>query len=395
MRKKIPNFEELKKMKFKRCKICGAPLTVAKLREWKSDGLITNIMQIAIWRVRTTNIFLMEVDDCENLFRRLKERIGEKPIQRIFEGAKAHSCETIYQCYPKIMQPFFRLMMKLGEPTRIVNFSFVKSMPIAGNGIYRVLEYVLGKKMVVEALKETIFDVPLVSGDMLCLFYLAERLNGAKKDIPLKVSWKEKAESVVFTIEYGRESKGVQEYLPIRKFNFLPGNRTFERCPVCGVPKAISENYEWVDEKWWIIEKKTGKRIFSTCFEAINRVTDALAQELGENLYQMIMEIEKDYRKKYFSQHPDYKNLKNDEESYREKLEVFPQRGMGNPVRIEKQKKNLLVRIDNIYSSPLAAGWILSLYEHIEKREAEIEYTPNLEAGEKGFAIFKVSPKIF
>jgi hypothetical protein len=138
--------------------------------------------------------------------------------------------------------------------------------------------------------------------------------------------------------------------------------------------------------------KKTKEKMTTQCWETINRSIDTFAREFGDEVYDIILDSEKEYRKKYFNSHPDYQNLTNSEEDYKKSLQEFLWRGMGNPIEVEKKEKELFLRIDNPFSTPLLAAWIVALYEYLERIEAKIEYTSNLKAQEQGFANFKVSP---
>lgn len=392
MKKSEVNFEKLKG-ELKRCPRCGVPLKVSKGRKWNSNGTITQVLNLGLSNLSLTNTFFIEKEDNQNFFEKMRQKMGAPSIQRIYEGAKIHACETIYQCIPWGSRTLLKAILNFSSLRKGLFDKLTDNFSIYGFGIYKPIQYIPRRKMVVVAEQSSIFNPNLVAGDIVCLFYSIERIKGAKRGISVSVDWEKKNSKVLFTAKYQTEEKGVQEYLPSREIKFLPGNKKFSHCPICGVPKIVGEYYEWVDDKWWIIEKNTGKRIHAQCFETMNRVVDAFAKEFGVQIYSLALEIEKEYRKKYFSQHPDYQNLQNDSNTYRQKLEIFPLRGMGNPVKVEKQGRNLLVRIDNVYSSPLAAGWMAALYEYIEGEEAEVQYTSNLEAGQKGFAIFKVFPK--
>ena len=120
---------------------------------------------------------------------------------------------------------------------------------------------------------------------------------------------------------------------------------------------------------------------------ALNTIFAAFERELGPEIPQMIMEIEKEYTKKNFSS----LNLNGTEEDYRILFnpQDFGIKGWGNPVEVKKENTELRVRIDNPFNASLLAGKIGGYYEAIEKIEAKVQWMPNTE----GYTIITVSPK--
>ena len=366
----------MKKIIVKKCEKCGVPLGLhtlpfAKFTWWDNGTYGIKGGKAPHYQ------FFNEVEDALAVIEGIGEKMGF-PVERIFFGTMV---QAVLDAFIHMFNWRYSFFLKLGfVRKKIASDYFCPFAKLDGYGIFEVVNYRPKQGVIVKIRNPFHSD-------------MAVAMVGAYFKVVEKVPSVEIEKEVVNGAILARVKASLKEfkfleYFPYRQPKILPGNIKYERCSRCGVPLEFSNEFEWDLKKGSIRSKITGKRIIPMCRAGFYRVLDALREEIGEDISQVAMELEKEYRRKQLLS--SNLKLKGREKDYMNLLRPFTWRGMGNPVRVEKQDRVLKVKIENPYNDFLSAGFVGGLYEAIEKREARVQWTPSFESG---YSLVTVKPK--
>ena len=350
----------------KRCKTCGTPIFLKKEYQWRSNG--------TFGPGQTHHNYFIKYEEFNNLFYSIEERFGVSIGKIVAEAEKESAARYVDEILSglkgKIIRNGFLMRMALNRVT--------KSARILGDGDIQITELIYKKRM--KATFKNVFYPPFMAGELAGAFQSMCR-------VPTNVKWEKIEEEIIATAWALEKEPELAKYVASSVKSILPGDIIYERCQGCGVPKQITDNFEWNLQAGIITNKKTGERWLISATISLGMIFGALERELGKEIPRIIMEIEKEYTKKIFLS----QGLKGTEKDYRSLFDPkdFGIKGWGNPIEVTKKGKNLRVHIDNPFNEILLAGRIAGMYEVIEKTEAKVQWTPSTE----GYTIVTVTVK--
>lgn len=358
----------MKKNEERRCKSCGAFLYVSQNNKWKTNGTILSSGGQRL--IFFQNGFL------NNIFQEIEKRINASIGRIIFEAKRQSTKDYIDDALSgwKSVLMKNRFLFKKGIQ------EITKNGKMAGYGHIWLKECVWKKHAII------------VVNEPYNITFLAGDVGGAIQGLmgmPVDIKWERRNGKFNIRANTLLSAREISEYRFPAEKPTVPGNIVYNICPECGIPKEVTENFEWDWEKGLIFNTRTKKRwIIMGSTMPFDMILGALEKELGNEIPQMVAEIQKEYAKNNFHTF----SFGNTEDNYQTIFNPieFGVRGWGNPVEIKKEGKNLKAKIDNPFSEPVLAGIVAGIYEKKENIEADVQWTPNVE----GYTIITVTPKV-
>lgn len=179
----------------------------------------------------------------------------------------------------------------------------------------------------------------------------------------------------------GEHEKILEERLEIREYRHKDGDMELERCPTCGVPKALGE-YQWDFDRGIIESTRTGRRMALVGPYVLDPMFKELEAELGKNVVEMAVEAQRLFVKSGAYSVDEVSN----EEDFRTQLAL---RGSGNLRRIESNQKGLQMNIDNVANYMLTIGMAQAFFEMAYGEGSKVEW----ELSEEGNLEVLVTPR--
>ena len=354
-------------MVLERCGRCGLPVYVRLAAVWNDDGTVTGRF------VHKTRVVQAYCDELDYIIDGISERIGLDISKIVVEGerkaglaftdallGKAHGAAGMVARNPLVMRAVFGFVVRASKN--------------AGFGDLRLVEVKRNRGLRIEITDS--FNPAVMAGNILGSVEAYSRR-------PARVSWEGDARHVVITVEDDPDQVRADERLAPRLPVALPGDYSVERCGRCHMPLEVSRRYSFDLARGIAFENGTGRRIVTVMIDSLNAVFDELAEELGDEVRQMIVDLESDYIRENTSMPaaPD------ENKAFEELLGDLRIKGMGNPTEISLADDELLVRIENPFNEELLAGRVLGFYKELLGEPARVKWTPD----EEGFMFVKVT----
>jgi hypothetical protein len=359
------------------CRECSFPRLVSTFIRWQDNGTVVQLMR------KNFRVVILHHGFLENLFSNIEAKIGISIEHLAFEAQRNASKATFDAFKTKL--PGTNLFLKFKFVRRISVEFFHKVGVLTGMALSETVEYVPGRLGV--ARFKNPFNMDLMSANVVGAF---ESLEG----IPFAQTWeKEPGGTYLIHIEATGEKPEISERLSLEYEPLLPGNLQFDRCPRCKVPWALANSLKWMESEGTIVDTRTGARVIFLDGYMIKTVFRELAAELGDEIYDLMVEAQKDWTidnvgELGLSGGDGPLTLEELEAAYREYLKVLPLYGYGNPVKFEMHDGAVSLVVENPYEPSILAGTFQGLYEALEKKRSAVTW----EKTRPGVVSFTVTP---
>jgi hypothetical protein len=355
-------------MGLERCSYCGIPIYVRAAASWNDDGTVTGRY------ARRTRVVQVYADEINHVLSGIGDRIGLDIGRIVVEGERKAAVQfsrDLMASIPSLLAAVFHNRVM----ARPLNWFLFRSAKNAGLGDGKMLEYRWGRSLVAEFSDP--FNVPILAGDILGT---VEAFYGKTAE----VSWEQHGSMALIKIA---TREGASHVTDERLRPVLPPTVTarveLDRCPRCGIPLEVSRRYSFDLRSGIATEVSTERRIVTVIIDSLYSVFKELANELGEEIPRMIVDLESEYIME--NAPPVEPPLTAD--AMRVLLGDLAIKGMGNPVRVSVPAEGELeVRIDNPFSEELLAGRVLGYFRALRGGAEEIEWTPDTD----GFTVIRI-----
>lgn len=327
------------------CGHCGLPRGIGKGNAWHNNGVITAKQPP---HIRGT---LYDVEELNNLFPAISRRIDFDITRLVIEGKRKDGVR-----YTRSLIENLRRAGK--DPSPLDVFHMITHFcAYWGLGIAEVLEYREGEILSIKT--PDYYSDPMARGDWAGVFEAADGRRGDPR-------WRdEEARDIIDVVAVEGEpvlEERIEQEVELGIPFVEEGDLEYRYCPECGVPMAVSEQFEWNPEISLIRERISGRRFILHNTNGIVAVVRVLEEELGEEVGGIIAEISRDYARGYYGEIKDRTSLEAE-------LLKFPLRSWGRTATMKKEDGGYRVRIVNPYSPPVIAGRLWGLMEVFEERE--------------------------
>ena len=353
-------------MVLERCGRCGLPIYVRLAAVWNDDGTVTGRF------VHNTRVVQAYCDELDYIFDGISERIGLDISKIVVEGERKAGVAFT----SAMMDQWWGVAGALARAPLVMRgvFSFViRASKNAGFGDCRMTR--VKRNRLLEIQIDDPFNPAVMAGNILGA---VEAFTGR----PARVSWEGDEKSVVITVEDDPDAVRNDERLSPRLPIVLPGDYKVERCSRCHMPIELSRSYSFDLGAGIATEVSTGRRIVTVMIASLNAVFKELTEELGDEISQMIVDLESEY----IMSNATMPAMVDDHQAFAEMLGDLRIKGMGNPTEISLTDEELLVRIENPFSEELLAGRVLGFYRALLGDPAQVKWTPD----EEGFMFVRV-----
>jgi len=362
-----------KKMWFGNCRQCGFPRLVSHLLRWNSDGTIN-----AVFR-KGYRVVIFPTEFLDGLFTNVEDRLGISIRHLVFE-AQSNATKVLFEGTPGA-----RLVSRLNLGKRFtVEFGFNRLASMTGMFRSETLEYVPGSVGIARITNP--FQLDLAASIIVGAFEFLE-------DCPIEYSWEEDSpNSYVITVRPTPEESDVAKRLKMEFSPALPGELNCDRCPRCGVPRALN-HLRWVDEEGIILDRRTGTRVMMSYGYMVTAVFREMAKELGEEVNLLLVDAQREWTIRHvglLGLTTGDEPLGDDEleRAYRTYLGDLPAYGQGNPVTLELLDPGVRIEVLNPYQKYIMAGTLQGLFEALEKTGSAVEW----EEGRPGAVTYTITP---
>jgi len=331
------------------CEVCGVPKGITRGNIWYADGTITGKYPPYIKGT------FFDVDELNYLFRSLSEYL-DYDISDIVASGKYHDAKEYMSA----------MIEKMREASggRLPPDDELYSMmlyPICIWGIAMV-EFAERRpeKMVINV--KDPYSTPLLCGDVAGV---ADAVTGREYTASWEGSEREGTITVTPAQDYAETSERIEKGL---QYDIAPDSEELPctRCEACGAPTAVSELLRW-ERDWCRIEERTSGRRY--CFnntQGITVVLGMLAEELGGEIEQKMVDISREYSRSL------YEGLAGGLDEAAE-LGSFPYRGWGKVTDIPNAEGKRSLSVENPYNQILVAGRIWGMLEAAAGSSLRIE----------------------
>jgi len=195
---------------------------------------------------------------------------------------------------------------------------------------------------------------------------------------PFEHTWMEIDGNDVISITVSAKKPEVSERLAVYMPPLKPGNLSYPRCRVCGVPRELSY-LEWNEGEGIIMDTRRNVRMAFLDGFTPTTVFRELEKELGDEIYPVIIKAQKETTHRHLDElrlitPEDRRSPEGSRGIYRRVLAPLPLWGQGNPVRLEQDAGFLQVKVENPYNEHLLAGHMAAIFEAVEGVESEITW---------------------
>jgi hypothetical protein len=255
-----------------------------------------------------------------------------------------------------------------------VVYAFCQLSVWLGQAYTKALKYKPGKGG--DAIVRNPYNRELMAAIVLGAFESLERK-------PFEHTWRNDGSDDIICVRETDKRPEISERLEIEYPPTKPGHFYIPRCPSCGMPRELSY-LNWNEEEGTIIDNRRNTRLSFLDGFVPTSVFRELERELGDSIYPLIIQAEKDYTHKRIRElgiagrSTGVLPRRERESIYENALATLPLRGQGNPVDYKYGYDGLTVTVDNPYNEHLLAGQMAALFEVAEGKEAEVTwYSPD------------------
>jgi hypothetical protein len=325
---------------------------------WSSGG---NIFANDVER---TQLVYIKTDEVNNVLRGVAERIGV-PLGKIAARAEVPLGRRLGKAY---YSEYLSLIPggRITHPTFLMKNYYeriFKVFSILGFGRLSIASYRPRREITVSMRKP--YHPDLLCGLCRGFFEAAEGVGfeyGVDGEGTGPVS-------VTYRASGGKEGSGESERFRYEKKDPLPGNVEHRACGECGVPVRISQTFYWDENEGLVGNRKHHMREVVMPVDGLNALFRELAEELGDEVERMVVEIQGDFKKDAYLQ-PDIRERRN----YLALLRQQTVKGLGNFTVIERKGERLRVEVENPFNVPLLVGRVAGYYQALEGIPGKAEW---------------------
>ncbi len=343
-------------MKVKKCKVCGFCIPLARFLRFNDNGTITERLMPDFRAV------LIEADFITEVFRRIENDLGVSVQHIVFEAQRAASKAVIDSNIKGILAG-----ARVGAAKNITVNMFCQVAIWTGQAYAETVVY--KPKKYGEAILRNPFNRDIMAAVIVGAFESLEKM-------PFKHTWVNKRGEELILVRPDSARPPLADRIKIEIVKPKPGNRSFERCPECGVPIGLS-GLDWQEDKGIIMEMRRGVRMVFLDSYVPQVVFQELTREFGDLVYPTVVDAMKNFSLKWLKAEyldRDMELFANREKLYAEVLENLALRGQGNPVAFSSDSDKMIVTVENPYNPHLLAGHLSAMYELGEGRRANVEW---------------------
>ncbi|NPV58883.1 MAG: hypothetical protein HPY75_04375 [Actinobacteria bacterium] len=335
----------------KPCRECGVPRRFAREHAWLKNGTI----------VQSKNpdhrMIFIELDNITSTFQGVEEILGI-PIDRIIVEAKRRATyDFVDHMLPGVVKAVVRLV---GVRPVIRNVTALGR--VMGYGMVELARmrraHSEGDYVTISA--SELYSLPLFSGDLAGSFNAIDRREVGITHVEVSPGEYE------ITAHITPHPLELQERLKAKPYANKEGDIELERCPVCGLPRALSF-YEWIPERGVILHRESGRRMVALGPATLDAVISELEKELGEEIPRVVAEAQRRFLRSGFYGMEEARSR----EDLRRALAL---RGLGNLVGLEWGENRLRFHIENPCLEPVLAGLVWGIFELVTGRDGRVEW---------------------
>jgi len=350
------------------CEKCGVPTMVSSGLKWENNGVIS------LTSSPRNRMVLFESETIDNLFQGIEELIG-MPIEHIVIESR---CRETKRYIERAFPPEVRKIIDSKESSledRISKMSpeeketLFATMKVITQSIIDIAKnYGYGDQRLSELWErgeDSPWRVQLVRDPYSILFMAADNLGSVEafEGVDMQVKYERTGEEAYRTEVYpGEHSLELKERLKRRRYDFKPGEITYERCPECGIPLTVSRRF-WDLDRGTITDQETGRRMAIFGPFSVDSICDDLEMELGDAIPDTVIEATRRYIRKAWG----VDDWNRDGLTFQQMLAV---RGLGNIVHFEGDRDHLDMVIENSCLYLPIIGTIQALVEMAYRAES-------------------------
>jgi len=344
-------------MRIKKCGECGFSWVLAKVIRFNDNGTITQLFN------PNFRVVLIEGDFLTEVFQRIETELGLPILHIVFEAQRNASIHTIND---NLWGPLASARWTTFSKRFTVNM-FCRLAVWTGQSYAKTVVYKPG--WLGEAIVRNPFNRELMAAIIVGAFEALERM-------PYSHQWYRLGDDDVISIRPEPSRPEIAQRLTFDTPPPKPGKRSYPRCPRCGVPQLLK--LEWHPDEGIIMDTRRNVRmVFLDAYTPVV-VFRELAKELGEDIYPIIIEAQRDFslhhlRQEFLAGGKVGEEVDRDT-FYIAVLDTLALRGQGNPVDYDTTDGTLRVVIENPFQEHLLAGLLSAMYELGEGRRAEVSW---------------------
>lgn len=335
------------------CPRCGVPHFITQQHVWLNNGdIVQRGNQIS-------RLVLSESENIDPLFENIEAIIGT-PIEHIVITAVRRAVRSYLS--PMISE----------ETRRLIRSKKIDLGPIFGSmgDVARAMG--LGRVETVD-LRYEADDDALAIGRVInphsLLFSVGSLTAGSETiyGIDMGYSYQEASPGVYEITNFpSPHPEELKKRMWLPPYHHRDGGTELEVCKACGGPAALSA-YWWNLDDGIIIYRNTGRRIVMQGPSEMDVVFEALEEELGDTIPEVIVEAERRFTRNNFYSLFDVTTA----EEFRSVLAL---RGLGYLREIEVNRKGLNMRLDNAALPLIIVGMMQGVFEKALKIESTVEW---------------------
>jgi hypothetical protein len=327
------------------CGKCGVPFMVSTGLNWEANGVIS------LTSSPRNRMVFFESESIDQLFGGIEELIGA-PIQHIVIESRCRETKRyIERAFPPQMREAVARMAEAeaGEGPGVTAeekealLATIKAITLSIIDISRGYGY--GDQEISD-LWESGADYPwrnqIVRNPYSLLFIDADNL-GSVEACEVSSMWVKHRElgENEYSIEVfpGEHPIALDQRLKRKRYDFKPGDITWERCPECSIPLEVARR-RWDLNDGTITDLSPGRRMAIFGPLSVDSILDDLASELGESIPEAVVEAQRRYIRSAWSGD----KWKKDGVTFQQMLAL---RGMGNVQGFEGDRTHLTLSIQN------------------------------------------------
>jgi hypothetical protein len=299
----------------------------------------------------------IESENIDGVFRGIEYIIGS-PIDRIVVESRRRSAydyldhmisKRARKLVNKIgIRTIFRQVSKIG---RALGYGDVELMEVRRK--HREDDYLIVR------IKDP-YSTPLFCGDVEAAL---EIFDGRE----VVITYEEVSPDVYdMTARFATHPPELEERLAWREYTYKDADVGFERCPRCGVPKALRQ-FEYDLDKGIIITMPGGRRMVGIGPAALEAVFEELERELGGTIPDVVIDAQRRFVAAGFYSRKEITA----EVDYRKQLAL---RGLGYLREMEFDDEHLLVRLENACLHLMLVGLLQGFFELVNRRKSKVEW---------------------
>jgi hypothetical protein len=357
----VVTFEEWSMSGLDRCTVCGVPLMVSSELRWEDNGVISLASS-----PRNRMVFF-ESETIDQIFKGIEDLIGLQIERMVIESRGRETRRYIQRAFPPEVRKIIESKgtsleerwsrMSPDEKENLLNI--MRIIVISIHEIARVYGYAdqwFGESW------ESGADYPWRFQDIRnpysLLFISADNLGAVEafEGIDMWVRYQEIGKDAYRTEVYHSDHpRELKERLKRRRYDFKPGDISYEGCPECGIPLAVARR-TWDLENAVIRDPDTDRRMAIFGPFTIDSVCDDLESELGEAVPDAVIESTRRYIRNAWG----VDRWNRDGSSFQQMIAV---RGLGNLVHFEGDAEHLDLVIQNACLHLPMTGAVQALVE--------------------------------